>query len=251
MTVTKETAAFQLCDIHDLMLKEIIEDEEDLREECNERDGWYSTHAFERIKTVLRHKFFSLLGGHVATREECEALLVPQEGTNKLPQRPAQRLRFGKHNMAKGAMPPEDAAVSARVHQMSIFIIELRDAGTQAHADAATESERRPQPGSSMTQVSPFNLRMMISARACVISVAMQSIFKCFGAFHFCVNSPKHTAVHMDDGSDNGLHDDTPHPRTGSSQRDVLDRQQTSASHEEVDHDSPALASARAFRCTD
>lgn len=99
-----------------------------------------------------------------------------------------------------------------------------------------------------MTQVSPFNLRMMISARACVISVAMQSIFKCFGAFHFCVNSPKHTAVHMDDGSDNGLHDDTPHPRTGSSQRDVLDRQQTSASHEEVDHDSPALASARAFR---
>ncbi|KAF9821024.1 hypothetical protein IEO21_01001 [Rhodonia placenta] len=110
VTVTKETAAFQLCDIHDLMLKEIIEDEEDLREECNERDGWYSTHAFERIKTVLRHKFFSLLGGHVATREECEALLVPQEGTNKLPQRPAQRLRFGKHNMAKGAMPPEDAA---------------------------------------------------------------------------------------------------------------------------------------------
>ena len=78
---------------------------------CNERDGWYTTHALERIKTVLRHKFFSLLLGHVATREECEALLVPQEGTDKLPQRHRQRLKFGKHNMAKGALPPEDAAV--------------------------------------------------------------------------------------------------------------------------------------------
>lgn len=131
VTVTKETAAFQLCDITDPMLKEMIENEEDLRDVCNvslspvqlwhrphyvtmqERDGWYSTHAFERIKTVLRHKFFSLLGGHIASREECEALLVPQEGTNKLPPRPTQRLRFGKHNMAKGALPPEDAAVSS------------------------------------------------------------------------------------------------------------------------------------------
>ncbi|KAH9940563.1 RNA polymerase III transcription factor IIIC subunit-domain-containing protein [Amylocystis lapponica] len=111
MTVTKETAAFQLCDIHDDMLKEMIEDEGDLRETCHERDGWYSAHAFERIKTVLRHKFFALLGGHIATREECEALLITQEGSNKLQPPPAQRLlRFGKHNMAKGALPPEDVA---------------------------------------------------------------------------------------------------------------------------------------------
>jgi general transcription factor 3C polypeptide 5 (transcription factor C subunit 1) len=34
-TVTKETAAFQLCDITDPMLKEMIEDPDDLREECN------------------------------------------------------------------------------------------------------------------------------------------------------------------------------------------------------------------------
>ncbi|OCH93564.1 hypothetical protein OBBRIDRAFT_771274 [Obba rivulosa] len=108
VTVTSETAAFQLCDIQDPMLKEMIEDEDDLRETCNERDGWYSTHAFERIKTVLRHKFFSLLGGHVPTREECERLLIPQEETGKIVQR--RKLRFGKHNMAKGALPPEDAA---------------------------------------------------------------------------------------------------------------------------------------------
>ncbi|KAI9001131.1 RNA polymerase III transcription factor IIIC subunit-domain-containing protein [Trametes punicea] len=109
-TVTSETAAFQLCDITDPMLKEMIEDEDAVRETCNERDGWYTTHALERIKTVLRHKFFSLLLGHVATREECERLLVPEEGTEKLPQRHRHRLKFGKHNMAKGALPPEDAA---------------------------------------------------------------------------------------------------------------------------------------------
>ncbi|CCL99174.1 uncharacterized protein FIBRA_01189 [Fibroporia radiculosa] len=120
LTVKKETAAFQLCDIHDPMLKEMIEDEDDLRETCNERDGWYSTHAFERIKTVLRHKFFSLLGGHIATREECEALLVPQEGTNKLPPAPRHRLRPGKHNMAKGALRPEDAAAQRLVAALQL-----------------------------------------------------------------------------------------------------------------------------------
>ena len=46
-TVTSETAAFQLCDITDPMLQEMIEaeDEESLRDACNERDGWYTTHA--------------------------------------------------------------------------------------------------------------------------------------------------------------------------------------------------------------
>ncbi|KAG6911661.1 hypothetical protein DXG01_007911 [Tephrocybe rancida] len=65
------------------MLKEMIDDPDDLREECNERDGWYSSHAFERIKTVLRHKFFSLLEGHPATDEECRALLSNNEGSAK------------------------------------------------------------------------------------------------------------------------------------------------------------------------
>ncbi|KAF9013348.1 RNA polymerase III transcription factor IIIC subunit-domain-containing protein [Cyathus striatus] len=110
-TITKETAAFQLCDITDPMLKEMIEDPEALREVCNERDGWYTTHAFERIKTVLRHKFFSLLEGHAATDEECRALLVATEGSAKAAStNRSQKLRAGKHNMAKGALRPEDAA---------------------------------------------------------------------------------------------------------------------------------------------
>lgn len=35
VTIAKETAAFQLCDVQDPMLKEMIEKEEDLRETCD------------------------------------------------------------------------------------------------------------------------------------------------------------------------------------------------------------------------
>ncbi|KAG6832978.1 hypothetical protein H0H92_004862 [Tricholoma furcatifolium] len=95
------------------MLKEMIDDSNDLREECDERDGWYSSQAFERIKTVLRHKFFSLLEGHPATDEECRALLSNNEGSAKATiVNRSHKLRAGKHNMAKGALRPEDAAVS-------------------------------------------------------------------------------------------------------------------------------------------
>lgn len=61
LTVTKETAAFQLCDIHDEMLKEMIEDEEDLRETCNVRKPTSSNYdqvllLFNRSGTVgTRH----------------------------------------------------------------------------------------------------------------------------------------------------------------------------------------------------
>lgn len=80
-----------------------------------ERDGWYSTYAFEQIKSVLRYKFFSLLSGHIPTREECEARLVPAEEATKTNVRASShRLRPGKHNMAKGALRPEDAAVRIR-----------------------------------------------------------------------------------------------------------------------------------------
>ncbi|KAL1666102.1 RNA polymerase III transcription factor IIIC subunit-domain-containing protein [Schizophyllum commune] len=107
-TLAKETAAFQLCDIEDPMLKGMIEDAEELREVCDDRDGWYTTHALERIKMVLRHKFFSLLEGHVASDEECWALLEKSEGHASYETRYVKR--HGKHNMAKGAMRPEDAA---------------------------------------------------------------------------------------------------------------------------------------------
>lgn len=35
VNITKETAAFQLCDIHDPMLMDIIRNEDDLREVCD------------------------------------------------------------------------------------------------------------------------------------------------------------------------------------------------------------------------
>ncbi|KIM91005.1 hypothetical protein PILCRDRAFT_159710 [Piloderma croceum F 1598] len=112
VNIAKETASFQLCDIHDRMLMEMIQSEDDLRDVCNERDGWYSAHAFEQIKTVLRHKFFSLLEGHIPTDEECEALLVVDPTSNKATAVRSKKLRPGKHNMAKGALRPEDAAAA-------------------------------------------------------------------------------------------------------------------------------------------
>jgi hypothetical protein len=68
----------------------------------------------------LRHKFYTLLDGYVATDEECEALLIPAEDTGKVPVPPHERKarHSGKHNMAKGALRPEDAAVSLFLAQM-------------------------------------------------------------------------------------------------------------------------------------
>lgn len=101
-TTHGETAAFQLCDLHDEFLRELVENEDDLREVCDERTGWFSTQAFEKIKTVLRYKWNSLQMGYVPTREECERqLAVPEH-------KPFYGSRPTKHNMAKGAQRPED-----------------------------------------------------------------------------------------------------------------------------------------------
>ncbi|KIY61113.1 hypothetical protein CYLTODRAFT_460127 [Cylindrobasidium torrendii FP15055 ss-10] len=63
-TIAKETAAFQLVDVHDPMLKTMIEDPAALRETRDERDGRYTTYSYERIKAVLRHKFFTASRSH-------------------------------------------------------------------------------------------------------------------------------------------------------------------------------------------
>ena len=113
VNLTKETAAFQLCDITDPMLKEMIDDPDNVRDVCDERDGWYSAHALERIKAVLRLKFFSLLDGRPATEEECQAVLEQAEtdSSKAIATSRSSKMRVGKHNMAKGAMRPEEAAV--------------------------------------------------------------------------------------------------------------------------------------------
>jgi hypothetical protein len=83
---------------------------------------------------VLRHKFYSLLEGYVAPDEECEALLVPAEETGRIPVPPHLRKnQFGKHNMAKGALKPEDAAVSCPlwlIGQMAVLMFSLPLLGT-------------------------------------------------------------------------------------------------------------------------
>ncbi|KAK0468020.1 RNA polymerase III transcription factor IIIC subunit-domain-containing protein [Desarmillaria tabescens] len=74
----------------------------DLRETCDERDGW----------PCFGINFFSLLDGHIATDEECRNLLAAHEGSTSRTVTSSRnaKLRSGKHNMAKGALRPEDAA---------------------------------------------------------------------------------------------------------------------------------------------
>jgi hypothetical protein len=59
----------------------------------------------------LRHKFFSLLDGVVVTDAETEAA-IQAEGAAALSRAGTSTFRWHKHNRAKGALPPEEAAVS-------------------------------------------------------------------------------------------------------------------------------------------
>jgi hypothetical protein len=106
-----------------------------------ERDGWYTSHSFERIKSILRHKFFSVLEGHPATDEECRTLLASSENSTKSSSlHRNQKLRAGKHNMAKGALRPEDAAV--RSHPCASFNSPLtRRAGHTSESDAGSKRQ--------------------------------------------------------------------------------------------------------------
>lgn len=74
------------------------------------------------------------------SREECEALLVSQEGSTKLVARPS-RLRFGKHNMAKGALPPEDVAVGAILNFTCALSLIVRHANVGAKVDGNLRPE--------------------------------------------------------------------------------------------------------------
>jgi general transcription factor 3C polypeptide 5 (transcription factor C subunit 1) len=105
-----------------------------------ERDGWYSSQVFERIKTILRHKFFSLLEGHSATEEECAALFGSNHSPSKVPTTRNQKLRPGKHNLAKGALRPEDAAVFHFIHYTSLILICLQAARLRATLERNAKS---------------------------------------------------------------------------------------------------------------
>lgn len=98
-TLTKDTASFQLCDITDPLLKGMIEDPSVVRETCHEKHGWYVAAPLERIKNILRHKFFALLEGYQATDEEC--LLIGNEKEEKtIPTTKSIKTSWSKHNRA-------------------------------------------------------------------------------------------------------------------------------------------------------
>ncbi|KZW04045.1 hypothetical protein EXIGLDRAFT_13046 [Exidia glandulosa HHB12029] len=108
-----DTAVFQLCDITDPLLKELIDDPDAVRETVDERDGWYKESAITRIKGILRRKFFGMLDGRTVTDADCMDLVnledeVVVSRTIKV-NNPNRKLRPRKNNMAKGAERPEDA----------------------------------------------------------------------------------------------------------------------------------------------
>jgi len=68
----------------------------------------------ERVKVVLRHKFFTLLEGRIASDEECRKILDDMPESRGAMHGPtyARSRRMRKHNRAKGALPPEEEAVA-------------------------------------------------------------------------------------------------------------------------------------------
>ena len=106
-------------------------------------DGWYTSQAIERIKVVLRHKFFQLLQGHIATEEECEALLNEPLSRATMKSR-APKLRMGKHNMAKGALPPEELAVCVSLLGMSLSKLKRFRQAMRLHAQLRKSMQKRP-----------------------------------------------------------------------------------------------------------
>ncbi|GJJ07427.1 hypothetical protein Clacol_001629 [Clathrus columnatus] len=105
-----ETASFQLCDIVDPLLKDMIASPSAVSNTYDDRYGWYLSSHFENIKTILRYKFFSLLEGQIPTDVECQKLLDTSHETGGSKYGPTYR-RTRKHNKAKGALPPEEEAV--------------------------------------------------------------------------------------------------------------------------------------------
>ena len=71
VTLTSETAAFQLCDITDPMLKQMIEEEEDVRDSCNV--GEFRLILTLEIKSLSRNVMAGLLAvPWSASRQYCD-----------------------------------------------------------------------------------------------------------------------------------------------------------------------------------
>lgn len=73
----------------------------------------------EQIKTVLRHKFFLLLEGHIPNDDDCRVLL---EAGSTAKYRDTHRVDLRKHNMAKGAVSAEDAAVQSLILLLNDYV---------------------------------------------------------------------------------------------------------------------------------
>ncbi|KDQ20732.1 hypothetical protein BOTBODRAFT_317063 [Botryobasidium botryosum FD-172 SS1] len=107
----RDVAGWQLCDIHDPLLKQLIEDDSELREECHEMDGWYTEVCMERIRAILRRKYFGVLDGQIVTDEDCGDILArvgPRRSMSQGRVVTTKKPRADRRNRAKNVPGPEE-----------------------------------------------------------------------------------------------------------------------------------------------
>ncbi|KAH8830172.1 RNA polymerase III transcription factor IIIC subunit-domain-containing protein [Flagelloscypha sp. PMI_526] len=113
VTAYKDTAAFQLCDLTDPLLKELVTTH-DLRESPDMNDGWYASGLYDQIRGVLRLKYFALREGRIISDEECrQTMLKSAEKERSMVEVARESVGTGRKRnrpKAKGVLSKEDAA---------------------------------------------------------------------------------------------------------------------------------------------
>jgi hypothetical protein len=104
----------------------------------------------EGIKALLRHKFFTLLEGRVATEEECKNLLVTLPENPKHLHGPTYTRKVRKHNKAKGALPPEEAAVCSHFH---VYMADMNQSSFLCRQHGFGKLWRKGRPPSSSSRL--------------------------------------------------------------------------------------------------
>ncbi|CAG8484210.1 5336_t:CDS:10 [Acaulospora colombiana] len=74
-TTKRDIAVFQMCDITDPLLKNLIESPDAVQEDCTERDGHYKQDALLKMRKIMRRKFKALIEGKTLKDEDFEDLL--------------------------------------------------------------------------------------------------------------------------------------------------------------------------------
>lgn len=114
-TIHSTVGNYQLCDISDPLIKNLIHAPEAALETCSARlEGWFEPESMEQIRNVLRRKFIGLCQGREVTDQDCADLLgdpkAIKEAKAKVKGRPRTRTRTREVESAE-AEPRSEAGV--------------------------------------------------------------------------------------------------------------------------------------------